>query len=83
MQRPLSRTGGGPQTETTSYAYDDLGRLQQVTLPDGTVRMHYFDLDFNRAQIVENAQTVATYAHAATKIAGSRERVSVGEIYGL
>lgn len=31
------RTGGGLTTRTTSYVYDNLGRLSQVTLPGGTV----------------------------------------------
>ena len=50
------RSGGDLTTETNSYVYDDLGRLSQVTLPDGTVRVYGFDLDSSRTQITENGQ---------------------------
>ncbi len=53
------RSGGGLTTETSSYGYDNLGRLNQVMLPDGTNRSHSYDLDSNRSQVVENAATVA------------------------
>ncbi len=57
------RTGGGLATETTSYGYDSLGRLAQVTLPDGTNRSYSFDLDSNRTQIAENTIPVASYTY--------------------
>jgi RHS repeat-associated protein len=62
------RTGGGLTTETSTYVYDDLGRLSQVTLPDGTVRVYSFDLDSNRTQITENSVSVATYAYDPNKL---------------
>ena len=62
------RTGGGLTTETNSYVYDDLGRLKQVTLPDGIVRLYSFDLDSNRTQITENSVPVATYAYDPNKL---------------
>ena len=62
------RTGGGLPTETSSYVYDDLGRLSQVTLPDGLVRVYSFDLDSNRTQITENSVPVATYAYDPNKL---------------
>jgi RHS repeat-associated protein len=62
------RTGGGLTTETSAYVYDDRGRLSQVTLPDGTVRVYGFDLDSNRSSITENGSTVATYAYDPTKL---------------
>jgi RHS repeat-associated protein len=62
------RTGGGLTTETSTYLFDDLGRLSQVTLPDGTVRVYSFDLDSNRTAIVENGQTVASYAYDPNKL---------------
>jgi RHS repeat-associated protein len=46
-----TRTGAGLATETTTYRYDPLGRLNQVTLPSGTVRTYCFDQDSNRTQI--------------------------------
>jgi RHS repeat-associated protein len=62
------RTGGGLTSETSSYVYDDLGRLSQVTLPDGIVRVYGFDLDSNRSSIIENGLTVATYAYDPNKL---------------
>ena len=64
------RTGGGLTSETTSYAYDALGRLSQVTLPDGTTRTYSFDLDSNRTAIVENGSTVATYTYDPAQTQG-------------
>jgi RHS repeat-associated protein len=57
------RTGGGLTTETTSYGYDNLGRLSTVALPDGTNRVYSYDLDSNRTQIAENGSTVASYSY--------------------
>ncbi len=62
------RTGGGLTTETSAYFYDDLGRLSQVTLPDGTIRLYTFDLDSNRTSLVENGLTVATYTYDPNKL---------------
>jgi len=61
-----TRTGGGLTTENTTYGYDSLGRLSQVTLPDGTNRVYSYDLDSNRSQITENGSTVATYVYDPT-----------------
>jgi RHS repeat-associated protein len=65
-----TRTGGGLATETTTYVYDDLGRLERVTLSDGTSRRYCFDRDSNRTEITAAATTacgsgnpVATYAY--------------------
>ena len=60
------RTGGGLTTETTSYGYDNLGRLSTVTLPDSTNRVYSYDLDSNRTQITENGTTIATYTYDPT-----------------
>jgi RHS repeat-associated protein len=57
------RTGGGLTSETESYRYDTLGRMEAVTLPNGTFRRYSFDLDSNRTQITENGSTTATYTY--------------------
>lgn len=55
------RSGGGLATETTNYTlYDNLGRLAQLTLPDGTCRKYLFDLDSNRTEIKEGATCAGT-----------------------
>jgi len=58
-----TRTAGGLPTETESYRYDRVGRLDEVKLPDGTLRRYFFDRDSNRTQITENGQTTATYVY--------------------
>jgi RHS repeat-associated protein len=45
------RSGGGLTSKTTDYSYDNLGRLDQVVLPDGSCRDYSYDLDSNRTQI--------------------------------
>jgi len=64
------RTGGGLSSQTTSYVYDSLGRLNQVALPSGTCRKYLFDLDSNRTEIQEsttgcagNFSNTATYTY--------------------
>jgi RHS repeat-associated protein len=47
------RSGGSLTSQTTSYTYDADGRLSQVTLPNGTVRVYSYDRDGNRTQIQE------------------------------
>jgi RHS repeat-associated protein len=49
------RSGGGLTTQTTSYVYDALGRLSQVTLPNGTCRKYFFDLDSNRTRFDDSS----------------------------
>ena len=71
------RTGGGLTTETTSYQYDYLGRLSQVTLPDSTVRTYTFDLDSNRTSIIENGNTVSTYTYNPATTPGLDQLTSV------
>lgn len=68
---------GDASNQTTSYAYDAVGRLSQVTLPNGTVRAYKFDLDSNRTSIVENSSTVASYAYDPATTAGVDELTSV------
>jgi RHS repeat-associated protein len=72
-----TRSGGGLATRVTNYVYDSLGRLQQVTLPSGTVRVYNFDLDSNRTSIVEDGKTVATYAYNPATTPGVDELTSV------
>jgi RHS repeat-associated protein len=56
------RTRGSLPAQSRSYAYDNLGRLSQATLPSG-LRTYSFDLDSNRTAIVQNGQTIATYTY--------------------
>jgi RHS repeat-associated protein len=71
------RSGGGLTTETTDYQYDALGRLSQVTLPDGTNRTYTYDLDSNRTRIVENGTTVASYGYDPSVTPGIDQLTSV------
>jgi RHS repeat-associated protein len=71
------RSGGGLTTETTNYQYDSVGRLSQVTLPDGTARTYTYDLDSNRTSIVENGSTVASYGYDPTVTPGIDQLTSV------
>ncbi|HEV7566349.1 MAG TPA: PA14 domain-containing protein [Microbacteriaceae bacterium] len=64
------RSGGSLTTGTTSYGYDNLGRLSTVTLPSTVQRTYSYDLDSNRTQIVENSTTTATYTYDPTTTAG-------------
>lgn len=69
-----TRSGGSLTSETTSYSeYDALGRLAEVTLPDGTCRHYLFDLNSNRTEIkegedCESTETVETYAYSETEL---------------
>src|SRR5581483_7405358 len=74
-QEILSASGQADQT--TSYAYDGIGRLDQVALPDGTCRDYSYDADSNRTQIAESAtgcagtfSTTATYAYSPSTTPG-------------
>jgi RHS repeat-associated protein len=69
------RTGGSLATRTTSYTYDNLGRLSQVTLPGGTCRKYLFDLDSNRSSIQESSSgcggtfsTTASYVYDTQRL---------------
>ena len=73
------RTGNGLTTETTTYAYDGLGRLADVTLPSGILRHYSFDLDSNRTQVTENASTVASYVYNPASTAGVDQLTSATE----
>ncbi len=48
-----------------------------MTLPDGTARTYTFDLDSNRASIVENGATVSTYTYDPSVTSGTDELTSV------
>jgi RHS repeat-associated protein len=72
-----SGTWGESGTATTSYGYDSLGRLSQVTLPGGVVRTYSFDLDSNRTAVVENGSTVGSYSYNAASTPGVDELTSV------
>ena len=76
-------SGGGLTTATNQYAYDNLGRLNQVTLPDGTCRKYSYDLDSNRTQLQQSATgcsgtftTTASYTYDPTTTAGIDELTS-------
>lgn len=73
------RSGGGLTTETTGYAYDELGRLKTVNLPSGIARTYSFDLDSNRTATSENGSTVATYTYDPASTPGVDQLTSVTE----
>jgi RHS repeat-associated protein len=57
------RVAQGFSDETQRFGYDALGRMEAVTLPDGTLRRYAFDRDSNRTQITENGAVTASYAY--------------------
>jgi len=70
----------GSASQTTSYSYDNLGRLSQVILPNGTCRNYSYDLDSNRTQIQESSSgcngpftTTASYTYDPTTTPGLDE----------
>ena len=76
------RSGGGLTTETTSYGYDTIGRLETATLPSGTLRRYTFDADSNRTAIREtqsggSEQVISTYAYDPSTTAGVDQLTSV------
>ncbi|MEX0817471.1 MAG: PA14 domain-containing protein [Gaiellales bacterium] len=78
-----TRTGGGLTSETTTYSsYDNLGRLAELTLPDGTCRKYGFDLDSNRTEIREGAScgstsVIATYTYDPAQTPGLDQLTNV------
>jgi RHS repeat-associated protein len=64
------RSGGSLTTGTTSYGYDNLGRLATVTLPSTVTRTYSYDLDSNRTQTVDGSTTTATYTYDPSTTAG-------------
>ena len=77
------RTVGTGSAQTTLNGYDNLGRLNQVTLPSGTCRNYSYDLDSNRSQIQESSSgcsgsftTTATYTYDPSTTAGLDELTS-------
>jgi RHS repeat-associated protein len=64
------RTGGGLTSQTSSYTYDDAGRLKTVTLPSGVVRTYSYDRDSNRSAISEDGTTIASYSYDPSVAAG-------------
>lgn len=77
------RTGGGLTSQTTGYGYDNLGRLDQVVLPDGICRDYSYDLDSNRTQTQESPSgcsgsfaTTASYIYDPSATPGLDELTS-------
>jgi RHS repeat-associated protein len=68
-----------PPQETSSYSYDELGRLSKVTLPNGTVRRYFFDLDSNRTQITENGVIKTSYSYDPGLTPGVDQLTSISE----
>jgi RHS repeat-associated protein len=66
QQTEEQRSVSGGSTQTTTYAYDALGRLSQVLLPAGVCRDYAYDLDSNRTQVQEATGCSGTFATTAT-----------------
>jgi RHS repeat-associated protein len=64
------RSGGSLTTGTSSYGYDNLGRLATVTPPSTVQRTYSYDLDSNRTQTVDGSTTTATYTYDPSTTAG-------------
>jgi RHS repeat-associated protein len=74
----------GSTSQTTTYTYDNAGRLSQVLLPSGTCRDYSFDLDSNRTQIQESPtgcagtfSTTASYTYDPTTTLGTDELTKI------
>jgi RHS repeat-associated protein len=75
----------GSTSQTTSYSYDNLGRLSQVVLPDtgAPCRNYGYDLDSNRTLIQQyttgcsGASTSSTYSYNPAATPGVDELTSV------
>lgn len=77
-----TRSGGSLPTETTSYSYDAIGRLETATLPSATVRRYTFDADSNRTSVREtpsggSEQIVSSYSYNPNTTAGVDQLTSV------
>jgi RHS repeat-associated protein len=78
-----TRTSGS-NSQTTDYGYDNAGRLDQATLPDGTCRDYSYDRDSNRSQITESPtgcngtfSTTASYSYDPVTTAGTDQLTSI------
>lgn len=76
----------GSTKQTTSYIYDQVGRLSQVTLPSGTCRDYSYDLDSNRTEIQESPtgcsgtfSTTASYTYNPATTPGLDELTSIDQ----
>jgi RHS repeat-associated protein len=68
----------GSTSQTTTYTYDNAGRISQVLLPTGTCRNYSYDLDSNRTQTQESSTgcsgtftTTASYTYDPTTTPGT------------
>jgi len=66
--RPPSRFGkarysGGSSSETTTYLYDELDRLVQVTYPDNKVVSYEYDLEGRMTQLTDMLGNVTQYSY--------------------
>jgi YD repeat-containing protein len=75
----------GSTSQTTTYTYDNLGRLTQVGLPNNTCRQYGYDLDSNRSQIQNYTTSNCTgtpattsYTYNASTTPGVDELTSIG-----
>lgn len=74
----------GSTSQTTSYSYDNLGRLYQVVLPSGNCRSYTYDADSNRSGVQDyptssctgNPSTSTNYSY--NPASGIDELTSVG-----
>lgn len=74
----------GSSSQTTSYSYDNAGRLNQAILPNGTCRNYNYDLDSNRTQTQEaptgcngTFSTTATYTYDPTTTPGTDQLTKI------
>jgi RHS repeat-associated protein len=74
----------GSTSQTTTYSYDNLGRLNQVILPSGNCRNYSYDADSNRTQTLDyttgcsGATTATNYTYNPSITAGVDELSSIG-----
>jgi len=75
----------GSTSQTTTYTYDNLGRLNQVILPSATCRQYSYDLDSNRSQIQNyttsnctGTPTTTSYTYNPSTTPGLDELTSIG-----
>ena len=81
QRKSEQRTVGAGSAQTTSYGYDQIGRLETLTNPDGSTRRICFDRDSNRTEV----QAAASGSPPACGTAGPLQAMtySVASTSGL
>lgn len=78
-QRLLTRTvspAGGPPSAVTAFAYDDVGQLQKITLPDGSYLAYFYDAAHRLTDITDEVSAggaiIGNRIHYTLDLLGNR-----------